>query len=365
MEKREQALIIGRFQPLCANHVALFEEAKKLGETILVAVGQPNYALAKEILDKNHFSHYQMSYIFPYERVKEWIDDALGSYPHIVVPVRDIFSEMVYASHVEHSFSVHGIDLDDCVLLGENERTIHCFGKTSIDVHLTDYIANFHATDVRKELVATGKSSRLYATLTNKEIDRIIRTERVKEHIGKEGHVIHDGHVHVVQQPHKSRLYDVVISPDAVVVMYIDNDDQVWFCRQYRVPVQKEVLELPAETIDKPGKSPLEHAVEGLAEECGITISPSQVESIGIVGSTEGHDTEHVHLFLARGPHTYVGQNLCGGEEIDVEKVCFSDAYSKMLSGEISGSKSRILLQHEYIKRLEGGTRGVESKRVA
>jgi ADP-ribose pyrophosphatase len=267
---------------------------------------------------------------------------------------------MIYASHVEHAFEVHNIELSDCVLLGENERTLRCFENSSLDVHITDDVATYHATDVRKEIVSHGWSSRLAADLSNKEINRIIRTERIKEHIGNNGHVIHDGHVHMIQQPYKERLYDVVVSPDAVVIMYIDENDHIWFCRQYRVPVRKELLELPAETIDKPGKSPLEHAVEGLAEECGVAISPSQVESVGVIGSSEGHDTEHVHLFIARGPHTYVGQQLCGGEEINVERVAFSDAYEKMLTGEITGSKSRILLQHEHIRRLKGGRNGIE-----
>ena len=166
--------------------------------------------------------------------------------------------------------------------------------------------------------------------------------------------VIYKGHIAVVQREYEGKKWDMILSKDACAIMYIDEEDNVWFTKQYRVPLGQEVIELPAETMDKPGKSSLEVIVEGLEEECGIQIQPEQVNYFGQVESSGGHDTEMVDLFYAYGPHKVVGQRLEDSEKIEVVKIPFNRAYKMMQNGEIQGSKTIALLQHEYIKRLEG-----------
>ena len=165
--------------------------------------------------------------------------------------------------------------------------------------------------------------------------------------------LMYDGHIKIVRREHDGFYYDVVVSRDACAIMYIDEEDNVWLTRQYRVPVGREVIELPAETMDKPGKSSLDVIVEGLEEECGIRIEPSQVRYYGRIGSSEGHDTEMVDLFYAYGPHEVTQQRLDDCERIDVMKIPFEKAYRMMQDGIINGSKTVLLLQYEYIERLE------------
>lgn len=165
--------------------------------------------------------------------------------------------------------------------------------------------------------------------------------------------IIHEGHLTLVQREFRGKTFDVVVSKDAATMMYIDPEDHVYLVNQYRVPIQREILELPAETLDKPEKSPLEVIVEGLEEECGIKIHPSQVRYFGAIASSEGHDTEKVHLFYAYGPCTQTQQRLEDSEKIDVVRIPFEKAYKMIATGEIQGSKSTILLQSEYIRRLE------------
>jgi hypothetical protein len=165
--------------------------------------------------------------------------------------------------------------------------------------------------------------------------------------------VIYDGHIKVVSKEHEGRWWDVVVSKNACAIMYIDEEDNVWFAKQYRVPLGKEIIELPAETMDKPGKTSLEVIVEGLEEECGIQIDPRQVKYFGQVESSGGHDTEMVDLFYAYGPHKVTQQRLDDAEKIEVVKIPFNKAYEMMQKGGIQGSKTAILLQNEYIHRLE------------
>jgi len=164
--------------------------------------------------------------------------------------------------------------------------------------------------------------------------------------------VIYQGHLTLVQRPYNGRKYDVVVSKDAAIMLYIDEKDQVYFAKQFRPAIGKEVLALPAETLDKEGLTPLEVMVEGLEEECGIRINKNQVIPLGKVISTDGHDTEKVYLFLAKGKGAYVGQRLEDTEKIDVVKMSFDDAYKMVINGEIEGAKTAKLIMYEKLRRL-------------
>ena len=164
--------------------------------------------------------------------------------------------------------------------------------------------------------------------------------------------LIYQGHLTLVHRPYCGENYDVVVSRDAAVMLYIDDEDFVYFTKQFRPAMEKEILALPAETLDKPNLSPLEVMVEGLEEECGIRIDENQVTSIGKVSSTDGHDTEMVYLFSAKGKGEYVGQRLEDSEKIEVVKIPFNQAYEMVVSNDIKGSKTSYLIMHEKLKRL-------------
>ena len=114
----------------------------------------------------------------------------------------------------------------------------------------------------------------------------------------------------------------------------------------------KEILALPAETLDKPHLSPLETMVEGLQEECGIKIGADQVEGLGNVISSDGHDTERVYLFLAHGAGKQVGQRLEDDERIEVIRMPFDEAYKMVMRHKIDGAKTRTLIMYEKLRRL-------------
>ncbi|VVB80065.1 Uncharacterised protein [uncultured archaeon] len=179
-----------------------------------------------------------------------------------------------------------------------------------------------------------------------------------KEIIGQTGRVrktdevVYKGHLTLVKRPYRGKNYDVVVSKDAAVMLYIDENDMTYLTQQYRPAVAEKVLALPAETLDKPGKTPLEVMVEGLEEECGIRIKKNQVTSLGRLISTDGHDTEKVYLFLAHGKGKQVGQRLEDTERINVVKMSFDDLYQKVMSNEIEGSKTAYLVMYEKLRRL-------------
>jgi ADP-ribose pyrophosphatase len=63
---------------------------------------------------------------------------------------------------------------------------------------------------------------------------------------------------------------DVVRHPGAVAVVAVTDDRRVLLVRQYRGPVDRELLEIPAGTRDVEGEPPQETARRELSEEAGV-----------------------------------------------------------------------------------------------
>ncbi len=89
---------------------------------------------------------------------------------------------------------------------------------------------------------------------------------------------------------------EVVRHPGAVVVIALDSDDEVYLVRQYRHPIGRYLLELPAGGLE-PGEEPLAAAKRELREEVGL--EALEWTSLGSFFSSPGFVNEHLHAFLA------------------------------------------------------------------
>jgi len=163
--------------------------------------------------------------------------------------------------------------------------------------------------------------------------------------------IVYKGHLTLVRRLHEGKKFDVVVSKDAAAMLYIDENDIVYLAKQYRPAQEKELLEAPAETLDKPSLSPLEVMIEGLEEECGIKIGKNQVKYFGKLISTSGHDTEKVHLFLAYGKGEKTKQRLEDSEKINVVKMPFDELYKMVINNEVEGSKLSCMVMYEKLRR--------------
>lgn len=110
------------------------------------------------------------------------------------------------------------------------------------------------------------------------------------------------------------------------------------------------ILEATAETIDKPGKSALDHIIEGLEEELGIKTLNPQIIALGNCYTTAGHDSESVTGFIIKGKSEFVGQNLEEGENIKIVKMPFDEAFEKR--DQFKDVKTRWLISEEKTHRL-------------
>lgn len=89
---------------------------------------------------------------------------------------------------------------------------------------------------------------------------------------------------------------EIIEHKDCVAIVAIDNHHNVLLVKQFRKPVEKELLEIPAGCIEEGEKA--DSAVHReMREETGYR--PQRIERLGGFYSTPGFCTEYLHLYLA------------------------------------------------------------------
>ena len=82
--------------------------------------------------------------------------------------------------------------------------------------------------------------------------------------------------------------------PGASAVLPVFEDGTVLLVRQYRYPVDRVTLEIPAGKLDFPKEDPLACAVRELSEETGYTAK--YWAKLTTIGTTVGFSNEYIHL---------------------------------------------------------------------
>jgi ADP-ribose pyrophosphatase len=134
---------------------------------------------------------------------------------------------------------------------------------------------------------------------------------------------------------------DIVHHPGAVAVVPLLDDGRVVFVRQYRAPLDADVLEIPAGIRDVDGEPPDGTARRELVEEVGL--DAEHVELLCHFHNSPGCSDEEVFVFLGTGL-TDVGNDLQGVEEqhMTVERIPLDDAITMIAKGEITDAKTII-----------------------
>jgi ADP-ribose pyrophosphatase len=147
------------------------------------------------------------------------------------------------------------------------------------------------------------------------------------------------------------RKREVISHPGGgVVVPLLDNGDVI-LVRQYRYPLKKFVLELPAGKLE-PNEDPLEGAKRELLEETGYTAE--KYEKLTAMFTTPGFCNEVLHIYLATGlKKSEYGQQLDEGEQtLSVEYLPLITTIEMIERSEIVDSKTiiGILLAERRLK---------------
>jgi ADP-ribose pyrophosphatase len=133
---------------------------------------------------------------------------------------------------------------------------------------------------------------------------------------------------------------EVVEHPGAVAVLAVTEDGKAYFVRQYRKPVEKELLEIPAGKLDS-GEGPLGCAVRELGEETGM--AADQMRQIAFFYSSPGFASEKLYIYLATGLKP-VDVEKPQDEILEAFLLPLDKAVAMARTGEIEDGKTLIAL---------------------
>jgi 8-oxo-dGTP pyrophosphatase MutT (NUDIX family) len=140
---------------------------------------------------------------------------------------------------------------------------------------------------------------------------------------------------------------DIIEHVGAVTILPVDADRRILFVRQYRHAAGKELLELPAGTLDA-RELPENCALREIREETGF--AAGKLIKLGEFFLAPGYSTEYMVVFLA----TELYHDPLPGDEdefIALQPIPIDRAYELALNGELQDGKSlaALLLARPHI----------------
>ena len=151
-------------------------------------------------------------------------------------------------------------------------------------------------------------------------------------------HVVRD----TVELPNgHSSIREVIRHIGAVCVIPVTENNEVVVERQYRYPLDRVILEIPAGKLDAPDENRLSAIQRELREETGY--SADEWIDIGDFHPAPAYSDEYITMYLARGLHKGK-QDLDTDEFLNVYTVPLKDLVDDAMDGKISDAKTQVCI---------------------
>lgn len=138
----------------------------------------------------------------------------------------------------------------------------------------------------------------------------------------------------------KEAVREWITHPGAAAVVPILDDGRIAMVRQYRYPVDKVTLEVPAGKLDQ-AEDPEVCVRRELREETGY--EAKTIRKVAAILTTPGFSDERIHLYVAEG---LAAGKQCPDEDefIHVVKFTREEIAAMIRSGEIDDAKTMLAL---------------------
>lgn len=162
------------------------------------------------------------------------------------------------------------------------------------------------------------------------------------------GHII-QVQVDTVKLPNdKISTREMVKHPGAVAIIPITNDGKILFVEQYRKPLEKSIVEIPAGKLEK-GEEPIQTAVRELEEETGYTTATESLKFVDSFYTSPGFADEKMYIYLTTDIEK-LDIEVEGDEDEFVEllELTLEEAFMYMKEERIHDAKTNYALM--YVK---------------
>lgn len=138
---------------------------------------------------------------------------------------------------------------------------------------------------------------------------------------------------------------EVVVHNGGVCISALTPKNEILLVKQYRYPMKKFTLELPAGTLEDID-NPLDEGKRELREETGA-IGKNYI-SLGKSLSSPGYCSEIIYIYLCE-IEKFADTNPDEDEFLEIISLPIEKAYNMVLNNEISDSKSQIGILKTYL----------------
>ncbi|MCL4378301.1 MAG: NUDIX hydrolase [Actinobacteria bacterium] len=140
-----------------------------------------------------------------------------------------------------------------------------------------------------------------------------------------------------------------VSHPGAVAVVPLNDRNEVILVKQYRYPINKVLIEIPAGKLDS-NESPIVCAGRELEEEVGA--GDGNLILLATIYTSPGFSDEKMNIYLAQG-FKEKDNKLDDDEFLHIMKIKFNKCLEMINKGEISDAKSiiGILMTRNYMNK--------------
>lgn len=145
----------------------------------------------------------------------------------------------------------------------------------------------------------------------------------------------------------------MVHHPGSTAIVPMLDDHTVVMTRQYRHPIRKYIIEIPAGTLE-PNESPLNCAKRELEEETGYVAN--ELVELSHIHILPAYSDEKIYLYLAKDL-TASRQNLDQDEIIHTVKYSFDDAMQLINNGAITDALTIMAIYRAWQYLQDQGNR--------
>lgn len=165
--------------------------------------------------------------------------------------------------------------------------------------------------------------------------EKMLKSERVFD-----GQLLKVRKDQVILPNGKEAVREWIEHPGAAAIVPVLSDGRIVMVKQYRYPMGKVTLEIPAGKLD-PNETPIDCAIRELKEETGYTAH--KIEHITTIGTAMAFSNEVIHLYIA--------ENLDAGKQCPDEDEFINAAVftrkeidQMVQSGQIDDAKTIVAL---------------------